>query len=257
MTTNELTLELKPASLHPRRPQFWTTYRFALSTSLVCVIMLSTQVSRAQGPDREFSVMNTVHNLSVSGPGEIKSKTESEICKFCHIPHTAVVPAALWGHALSEEENYKVPEVSRGRGTAGPAPQPDGSSRLCLSCHDGTVALGDVKGEEKRIRMQGSQQRLRPERPGFIGTDLTGSHPVSFEFPDSDPGDGAPGRDIGLRPLESVRKDERVRLDSRGKVQCTSCHDPHADRYYEEGKIPRFWVKPTVDEVCLTCHELQ
>ena len=27
---------------------------------------------------------------------------------------------------------------------SGAAPQPDGSSKLCLSCHDGTIALTDV-----------------------------------------------------------------------------------------------------------------
>ena len=44
-------------------------------------------------------------------------------------------------------------------------------------------------------------------------------------------------------------------LDGLGKMQCTSCHDPHSDRYYQPGRVPHFWVKPTVAEVCLTCHE--
>ena len=32
------------------------------------------------------SIVNTVHNLSVSGAGEIKAVSESEICIFCHTP---------------------------------------------------------------------------------------------------------------------------------------------------------------------------
>ncbi len=88
------------------------------------------------------NVAGTVHNLSVSGPGEIRALSETEICKFCHIPHNAVVPRPLWGHALSEVDRYQVGDIHSGSGTRLRAPQPDGSSRLCLSCHDGTVGLG-------------------------------------------------------------------------------------------------------------------
>ena len=41
------------------------------------------------------------------------------------------------------------------------------------------------------------------------------------------------------------------------EIHCTTCHDPHSDRNHDPGRVPRFWVKPTVDEVCLACHELR
>jgi hypothetical protein len=201
---------------------------------------------------QQARVADTVHNLSVSGPGEVKSLTETEICKFCHVPHNAVVPQPLWGHALSDVARYEVPQLRRGGGRV-EAPQPNGSSRLCLSCHDGTVALGDVAGESRPISMSGSQQ-LRPGMRGYIGTDLSGSHPVSFVL-DPALGDAADGSvDMGLKPLALISSDPDVRLDAEGRMQCTTCHDPHADRYYEPGRVPRFWTKPTVTEVCLTCH---
>jgi len=198
-------------------------------------------------------VEDTLHNLSVSGPGEIRSLKEKEICVFCHIPHNPVTPEPLWAHRLSEAD-YRVPAIDSGRGGRIPAPQPDGSSRLCLSCHDGTVALGDVGGRE-RIPMSGAG-RLRPEHGGFVGTDLSGSHPVSFHV--SDPA-GMPveGHDMGLKPLSAMTADPDIRLDSAGKMQCTTCHDPHRDRYFVKGKVPHFWVKPGVEEVCLTCHALR
>ena len=37
-------------------------------------------------------------------------------------------------------------------------------------------------------------------------------------------------------------------------IQCRTCHDPHSDRFYQEERVPHFWVKATVSEVCLTCH---
>jgi len=201
-------------------------------------------------------VAASLHNLSVSGPGEVRALNETEPCKFCHIPHNAIVPEPLWGHALSEVKQYDTPMLRAGKDGFVPAPQPDGSSRLCLSCHDGTVALGEIAGEPRSIQMAGAQ-RLGRGRRGHLGTDLSGSHPISFVVPDGDRGSLDSDVDIGLRPLGVIRADEAVRLDEQGKMQCTTCHDAHADRYYQPGRVPRFWVKPTVGEVCLTCHELR
>ncbi len=205
-------------------------------------------------PARSGSVVDTVHNLSVTGPGPIRSESETEVCKFCHIPHNAVEPQPLWGHALSRAEHYETPLMRRRGGATVPAPQPDGSSRLCLSCHDGTVALGDVAGPSVPIRM--TQQYLGPGQRGFIGTDLSGSHPISFVLSDHDPGISG-DIDMGLKPLSVILRDPAVRLDRQDKMQCTTCHDPHSDEYYQPGRVPHFWMKSTVNEVCLTCHELR
>jgi len=201
------------------------------------------------------SVVGTVHNLSVSGPGDVRALDETEICKFCHIPHNSTAPVPMWGQALSRAQ-YQVPEIRSRGGSRVYVSQPDGSSRLCLSCHDGTVALGEVAGEAGPIPMAGSQ-RLSPGQRGFIGTDLSGSHPISFVVPDGDAGLVDTDADMGLRPLSAVQSDDHVRLDNNGKMQCTTCHDPHSDRFFQEGAVPRFWVKPTLMEVCITCHELR
>ena len=200
------------------------------------------------------NVAGTLHNLSVTGPGEIRALNETEICKFCHIPHNAVVPQPLWSHTLPEVGRYEVGDIRSGSGIKRPAPQPDGSSRLCLSCHDGTVAVGDLASGP--VAMAGGQ-RLTPGKRGFIGTNLGGSHPISFVYPDLDPTKIDTSIDMGIKPLAVVQTDAAVQLDDQGKMQCTTCHDPHADRFYRPGAVPRFWVKPTVAEVCLTCHELR
>ncbi len=205
---------------------------------------------------QQAKVASTLHNLSVSGPGEVKSRTETEICKFCHIPHSVVVTEPLWGHALSEVKQYKVAQIRWSKDTVAPAPQPNGSSRLCLSCHDGTIALGKIAGEARTPSMGGSQ-RLSPVRRGYLGTDLSGGHPISFEVPDDDPGRTDTGLDMGLKPRSAIVSDNQVRLDKDGKMQCTTCHDAHSDQHYQPGRVPHFWVKPTVSEVCLTCHELR
>jgi hypothetical protein len=127
---------------------------------------------------------------------------------------------------------------------------------MCLSCHDGTVALGKIAGSAELLPMAG-EQRLRPGRPGYIGTDLSGSHPISFEVPDGDAMQSDGARDMGLKPRAIIEAASAVRLDENRKIQCTTCHDPHSDRYYQPGKIPHFWTRPTVEEVCSTCHVLR
>jgi hypothetical protein len=197
------------------------------------------------------SVANTVHNLSVSGPGEIRAVDETEVCKFCHVPHNAIAQKALWGRTLSAA-TYTTPSISNDQGSRVQTPQPNGSSRLCLSCHDGTVALGEIAGEPRTIAMQGAS-RLAPGHKGFIGNDLSGSHPISFAVRDSVAGHDD-NSDIGLLPLGDLGNGA-VQLDGMGRMQCTTCHDPHSDRFFVEDNVPRFWVAPSVTEVCLACHD--
>ena len=223
----------------------------ALALAALAALTLGTTLWAQQG-----DVASTLHNLSVSGPGPVKAESETEICKFCHVPHNPVAAVPLWSHALSQVASYDVPVLSRMRPRAQTAPQPDGASRLCLSCHDGTVALGDLGRPGGDIAMTGAQ-RLERGRRGHIGTDLSGSHPVSFVLRDDGPEGDDARPDMGLRPLESILSEGVVRLDAQRKMQCTTCHDPHADRYYEPGRVPHFWVRPGVNEVCLACHELR
>lgn len=220
--------------------------------TLIALGLLLGSVLPAGG--QQDSVVGTLHNLSVSGPGEIRSLDETEVCKFCHVPHNAEAAQPLWGHALSRVQ-YRMPQTRTGQETL--LLQPDGSSRLCLSCHDGTVALGEIVTEARPIRMTGGD-RLGPQRRGFLGTDLSGSHPISFIYGEAQTlSGGAEETDMGLKPLGTVRADGEVRLDGEGKMQCTTCHDAHADAYYQPGLVPRFWVKPSLEEVCLVCHALR
>lgn len=202
---------------------------------------------------RTGRIANTIHNLSVSGPGEVKSRSETEICKFCHIPHHPAAQEKLWSQPLSQA-HYETPVIRSESGKATPAPQPDGASRLCLSCHDGTVAIGNRRPGNGAVK--GGPLGLDARNRGFMGTDLSGSHPISFAVTESRPASKEQG-DMGLRPLSMIRADQNVRLDSAGKMQCTSCHDPHDDRNFQSGITPHFLVKSSTSEVCQTCHELR
>ena len=190
------------------------------------------------------SVANTVHNLSRSGPGTIKSTATADVCGFCHIPHTTSPAVPLWGHTLSSA-TYT---VYHSDSLASAVPQPDGASKLCLCCHDGTIALGDMKGRQVALGA------LAPGAKGYLGTDLSGSHPVSMVLNavviDAKNAAGTP-----LQSLHAMTSDrDGVRLDSEERMQCTACHSPHSDKNYPSSGI-HFWRKATFSEVCLVCHQ--
>lgn len=188
--------------------------------------------------DAVAGIAETKHNLSVSGPGPIKSTVEEQICIFCHTPHKARrdVPY-LWNRADSTA-NYTTYESSTLYAVVG---QPSGTSKLCLSCHDGTIALGALLSRPTEVPFAGGL-RFIPEGPTRLGTDLSDDHPVSFIY---DAGLAAQHGELAS-PSELVNE---VKLAPSGALQCTACHDPHDDTF---GK---FLVKPNLfSDLCLTCH---
>ncbi len=184
------------------------------------------------------SVVDTRHNLSVSGPGPVKSTSETEICIFCHTPHQARsnIPF-LWNRADSTA-TYTTYTSSTLFASVG---QPTGASKLCLSCHDGTIALGSVLSRATPIEFPGSG--FMPSGPALLGTDISDDHPISFVY------DAALASANG--ELESpALLTGAVRLDNAGELQCTACHNPHDDTF---GK---FLVMPNnASALCTTCHQ--
>jgi len=189
------------------------------------------------GPSAFGGVATTKHNLSVSGPGTIKAATETQICIFCHTPHNASPSGQLWNRA--DRGTLYTPYAST---TAAAKPgQPTRGSMLCLSCHDGLNALGDVlRGAP--IAIAGGVTSL-PAGPSRLGTDLRDDHPVSFSY--------ASAR-VGPRASELVDPATltgAVRLDHSGDMQCTACHDPHNDPF---GKF--LVMNNSASALCQTCH---
>jgi len=201
-------------------------------------------------------VSMTKHNLSITGPGPIRAVAEPRICKFCHTPHTAQPASPLWNRRDSGRLYVKYWSPTLDAYGPGAAPPVQGSSRLCLGCHDGTVALGDVaQGGPIRMRPGADRVAHRPDGPGFSGTDFSGSHPISFRVTQAlIARNNAKGEELPLKPLAAMRSDPDVKLDKQGRIQCTTCHDPHKDASRERSGAP-FWRKPTWEGVCLVCHE--
>ena len=96
----------------------------------------------ANGLIAQNSIKFTKHNLSVTGPGGIKAENEQQICIFCHTPHRSTSVAQLWNHTTDSQTYTKYQSSTSTVNYV--ASFPRNASRVCLSCHDGTIALGSV-----------------------------------------------------------------------------------------------------------------
>lgn len=174
-------------------------------------------------------IANSKHNFSSY------AWSGGEICKPCHTPHAAMAEAgALWNHQLTNA-TYTMFEGETGTAAA----DLDGRSRLCMSCHDGTVALDSFGGQTgNNFIPQGAN----------IGVDLQDDHPIGAD---------------GVYPTTYTRfKDpatfpSTVRLrdwvDHNGVTQkvvsCGTCHTAHG-----RGFPYLLNMSNSASALCLTCH---
>ena len=122
-------------------------------------------------PERRRTCSNTKHNLvGHRARGRSARSGETRICVFCHTPHNATPESPLWNREL-EPQIYTVYASPTLR--AGALPQPFGPTKLCLTCHDGTIAMGAVLNpagrhpdERQRHTARRKPLRLRPRPLG-------------------------------------------------------------------------------------------
>ena len=207
-----------------------------MSALLVTLLLLSQADVRA-----------TKHNLSASSTNVVKALTEDQVCIFCHVPHGASQSRATWNRDLGYQLSGSLYSLY-GSSTLDAVPdRPSGASKLCLSCHDGALALGSLLNLEatrpSSVALQGGVTTM-PVGPTRLGVDLRNDHPISLQPNLLDPEIVLPaaGDAVKLREGASGAKDS---------LQCTSCHDPHLS-------TPKFLVKPnTRGALCTTCHAKQ
>ncbi len=216
----------------------------------ICIVLASPVALDAQ----QASIVNTEHNMSVTGPGTVKSLTETRVCIFCHTPHNAAPNTPLWNKSV-EPKTY-VPYWSPTMSTyiAAPSPYvPTGPTRLCLSCHDGTVAIGDVLQPSGGL---GGGFITAPQSVIGGASNLSHDHPVSFNYDDFSANTEL--NDIGI--VTTVAP-QIIFYTPGHTMHCSSCHDAHEDAYQSPDLLGRLTGKFLVmnnrsSNLCIQCHNI-
>ncbi len=195
-------------------------------------------------------IAGTAHDLS--------SIAGQQICIACHTPHggnTSVTDAPLWNHAVTTA-TYTL--YSSGTLDAGPLAQPSGVSKLCLSCHDGTVAIDSFGGATGTNLMTGADA-VGSAAQGSLAND----HPIGFTYDaalvtlDGSLHNTTNSVTVGTGGTRTKTGTIASVMLFNGKLECASCHDVHNTFTASNGTgggFPLLRVSKTGSAICLTCH---
>ena len=190
----------------------------------------------------DAELQSTAHDFSSVAP-------DGQGCPACHAPHAAKTTELAWNNTLSRA-SFGWSDASQ---TSGGTRLPtnirtwSGSTKVCLSCHDGSVDTRSFASAKPTAHLVS------------LGHDLKGSHPVAIPYPYNGTKNTYNGITTGEGTLKSgwVPAPAGVKLysdpagsapNNRG-LECASCHDPHGSPY---GKFLR--VSNIRGALCLQCH---
>jgi predicted CXXCH cytochrome family protein len=202
-------------------------------TCLVCTFVIVAGAAMAQ----QVTDVLGVHNLT-PGSGSPLYTFGNLGCTYCHAPHSGLGIAPLWNQTLSTKPYTNL--YTSAYNTAGQPPL-GSPSNLCLSCHDGTVGVGQTVAYGT-VTTTGSMSST-------FGTDMTAQHPVSLNLPIN------PAPDLVSSLTQTGQTlDPAVQL-IKGNVECTTCHNPHVQSI--DPNSPKFLVRTNSNsEICLACHDV-
>lgn len=233
------------------------------------------------GINKSLHDMNAVASAGALG-GSLKDSLD-RTCAFCHTPHNAIKNALadtmpLWNRALGTVDTTATPYVWQASGNAtGPNGQIaisdplSGPTRLCLSCHDGSIAYdthgsaGPVAGTTK---LSGNK----------VIKDFSITHPIGFSYQDAldqrgsgelvSPTMGYITSDVNIASFNT--NDRALVTTSTKKINdtlwggvggimtCASCHDVHNTTNVagDAGHSYNYFLyaKEEGSAICLSCH---
>jgi hypothetical protein len=231
-------------------------------------------------------IVGTPHDLSTAtGVGSVFGVGTVDpldrICIYCHAPHnTRTVDTAattylpLWNRATQGAVSYTQYESDFGGGpddesgvrvadyTAhGSASnhqltaqtEPGGVSRLCLSCHDGSVATNQYYGTSTSHNTTSNpsdpDDNYITAATGVIGgnADMSNHHPVGFDYDEVyDADDEIASKDVWMNANYQIQD-----LLYAGKMECVTCHDVHNTKNDGDNFT---WIQNNQSAFCCKCH---
>lgn len=188
-----------------------------------------------------FLLVSLNYGQIVGSPHDFSGEgwSNNQICLPCHAPHNnepGMKP--LWNHTLSSASYTAYTNAISMDATTG---EPDGHSKLCLSCHDGTIAIDNYGGHTSaETPLSGSIN---------LGSDLSNDHPISFVYDTQLASDDGELFDPATMS-SGLGGTIHATMLQEGKMQCSSCHDVH-----NGSGLNNLLVKGNTNSaLCLTCH---
>jgi hypothetical protein len=240
-------------------------------------------------------VLGSVHDMrTATGSGPASDGTNDRVCAFCHTPHHAYQGSnpsdyyPLWSRTL-DTQNFTAYATSTINAIDWASDIAIGPTRLCMSCHDGTIAVDQHYGNTGSIKF------LAENAPGLDGIWLGGAgigagaaglsndHPVGFNYDTVAVGPSTPGVNPSPGQVQTAKAQEDPWIRAAGAdltysnnnwgikvadrlyadpadgaryMTCATCHDVHNKKNSDTTAHANYLVlAPQKDSaLCLTCH---
>ncbi len=215
-----------------------------ISKAVLVLALLASPVSGG--------VKDTKHNFSSpsASPNAFFWGTR-QVCVFCHTVHNAdPTSGKLWNHETNLATSYQM--YTSDTMDMIQSASPHEGSLICLSCHDGTIAVNSLNnlpgpqgaglyGTPGGTGLDGGG-RIAVSSHAWVGTDLRDDHPVGILY------DSSRDNNFYGKTGNAQSYPDRL-LDDGLYVECTSCHNPH------DNTFSNFLVESNEASVlCLRCH---
>lgn len=265
----------------------FTAMKKLLATALLAAAALTAAVPAGAGLNPGTGILQTSHDLSsATGRGALYNAgvnadpTLDRVCIYCHAPHHTITTAEaaladityypLWNHDITTtlvwtpyqntdpDPAYEIIPDDVAHQLNATLDDPGSISRLCLSCHDASVAVssyGNFAGGAASSKHTGSVLATATASGRFgIGVlgNLQNHHPIGFDY------DEVALADDEIRDSSStLQGDNPYNLTISdllwgGRMECSSCHDVHNTKNTGSKFL---WVADTHSDLCFSCHK--
>lgn len=224
-----------------------------------------------------LGIVGSYHDLSDTGRGTLYNNDDTlqRICVYCHAPHHTIKPGSaeaigvdylpLWNHGVSTNTVFQMynngnqdPDEADALGNPinhqyqAVANAPGSVSRLCLSCHDGSVAVNQYGFNPGRTQSRGTADADGKAITGsyVIGTggNLSNHHPIGFDYSD------VAAKDDEIASITQTFGTTGVKIADllyQNNMECVTCHDVHNTKNNGESFL---WTTDYGSKFCCTCH---
>jgi hypothetical protein len=208
---------------------------------LALMLVAGGTAEATRGPQ---GVSYTPHNMSTSADDYwfmYVSDNETQVCIFCHTPHGGSLDGPLWNREspTTSYTHYNSASLSAYLKSLDINRAVSKESLLCLSCHDGSIAINSLVNYSNTVPDPTHYEGLDVTIPVMFDSnpgpqigasienadahgDLSDDHPISFAY-----GSVYSQKSTEFKSVEDAEGNGVRFFGSDDRVECSSCHDPH------------------------------
>ncbi|MBI4823067.1 MAG: hypothetical protein HY805_02400 [Nitrospirae bacterium] len=235
------------------------------------VLILTLAISLVVAGIAMATVLSSKHDMR----SRVTGNTTTQICVFCHHPHRGVAADGtsrilLWninGSAATNFPTYNSPTAPLGGDTNLGTSDAAQYSRLCMTCHDGTVADGGfIKGTKEAGASASLGSLTINDATANLGSTLADDHPVDFTYANAT-GSDIKAKDASTTDPKVIGNVTAVKYPlyndgSNATMQCATCHDVHRGeavgiqfmRELDDAGVAYSGGVITASKICRDCH---